>query len=43
MLLFLFLPSSESDGRLYLEYADDFYKPFLLAISARIQKQNVNF
>ena len=27
----------------YLEYADDFYKPFLQAISARIQKQNVDF
>ena len=27
----------------HLEYADDFYKPFLLAISARIQKQNVDF
>ena len=27
----------------HLEYADDFYKPFLQAISARIQKQNVDF
>lgn len=27
----------------YLEYADDFYKPFLQAISARIQKQYVDF
>ena len=26
-----------------LEYANDFYKPFLQAISARIQKQNVDF
>ena len=27
----------------HLEYADDFYKPFLQAISARIQKQYVDF
>ena len=27
----------------HLEYADDFYKPFLQAISARTQKQNVDF
>lgn len=27
----------------HLEYVDDFYKPFLQAISARIQKQNVDF
>ena len=27
----------------HLEYADDFYKPFLQAISARAQKQNVDF
>ena len=27
----------------HLEYADNFYKPFLQAISARIQKQNVDF
>ena len=27
----------------HLEYADDFYKPFLRAISARIQKQYVDF
>lgn len=27
----------------HLEYADDFYKPFLLAINARIQKQNGDF
>lgn len=27
----------------HLEYADDFYKPFLHAISARAQKQNVDF
>ena len=27
----------------HLEYAGDFYKPFLQAISARIQKQNVDF
>ena len=27
----------------HLEFVDDFYKPFLQAISARIQKQNVDF
>ena len=27
----------------HLKYADDFYKPFLQAISARIQKQNGDF
>ena len=27
----------------HLEYADDFYKPFLQAISTRTQKQNVDF